>query len=72
MHQVITVAFFGLLLFLSGCVITPEFTPTTRDGALCKKECAMQMGRCDAAPYTCDRFHAKCVQACIDLDRVSK
>ncbi len=61
-----------LALSLSGCVITPAFHPTTEEGALCKRDCASEMGRCAGSSYTCDRAHAKCVSACIDLDQIKR
>lgn len=56
------------VVFLAGCVITPRFNPKTVVGAKCKHECATAISSCYGSPYTCDRGHAKCVQACIELE----
>jgi len=56
---------------LSGCA-APSFSPTTIEGANCKRQCATDMQGCQGSPYTCDRSYAQCVQSCIDIDRLSK
>jgi hypothetical protein len=61
-----------VLLFIEGCAFAPKFTPTTMRGAECKRECAMGRQACRANPYTCDNGYSGCIEACIDIDRLSK
>jgi len=56
----------------TSCAIAPSFTPTTIEGANCKKECAHKQQSCSASSYTCDQGYASCIEACIDIDRLSK
>lgn len=68
-------AIFTLLLttlLLSGCAMAPPFTPTTMQGAQCKKECAKAQQGCYASSYTCDQGYSSCIESCIDIERVSK
>jgi hypothetical protein len=65
------VVFVGLL-FCSGCVWTPGFKPQTREGAVCKRDCALANSNCAGSSYSCDKSRSLCIRACIDLERVSK
>jgi hypothetical protein len=56
---------------LLGCA-TSNFTPTTMAGAQCKKECATNMQMCTASSYTCDQSYGKCIEACVDTDRLGR
>ena len=58
-------------LTLASCAFAPSFTPTTMEGANCKKECAHKQQSCSASSYTCDQGYASCLEACIDIDRIS-
>ncbi len=58
-------------LVLVACA-APPFDPTTKEGAQCKKECALNQQRCSGSSMTCDKGYANCIQACIDMERVSK
>jgi hypothetical protein len=58
-------------LALAACA-APPFAPTTREGAQCKKECATNQQSCHGSSMTCDKGYANCIQACIDMERVSK
>jgi len=58
-------------LSLWGCVITPNFEPATLEGAKCKQQCAQAMQMCQGSSYTCDRSYAKCLEACMDIERVT-
>lgn len=57
---------------MASCAFAPSYTPTTIEGANCKKECAHKQQSCMASSYTCDKGYASCLEACIDIDRVSK
>lgn len=59
-------------LLLSSCAFAPSFKPTTIEGAQCKQQCAENMQRCSGSSYTCDKSYAKCVEACVDTERVIK
>ena len=61
-----------LLLLVGGCVSTPHFQPTTAEGVQCKQDCAHNMQLCAGSSYTCDRSYAKCIEACVDAERVRK
>lgn len=57
-------------LGLSGCVFTPFFTPTTKEGAECKHECAMANSGCGGSSYSCDKARSLCISSCKDMERV--
>lgn len=59
-------------IILDGCVFTPNFEPQTIEGTQCKQRCAHNMQLCSGSSYTCDRSYAKCIEACIDIERVLK
>ncbi len=59
-----------LFLFAS-CAMAPSFTPKTKEGVACKKECALNLQECRGSSYTCDKGYAKCLESCIDLERLS-
>jgi len=59
-------------VFLSACAMAPSFEPTTLEGARCKQRCAENMQLCFGSSYTCDRSYAKCIEACIDTERMAK
>lgn len=65
-------ALLGVLVLVGGCVSTPRFEPTTAEGAECKQDCAHNMQLCAGSSYTCDRSYAKCIEACVDAERVRK
>lgn len=60
------------LIVLTGCASGSGFHPQTRAGAQCKVQCAQDMARCLGAPYTCDRAASTCMNACADLDAMSR
>jgi hypothetical protein len=60
-----------LFTLLASCAFAPSFKPTTMEGAQCKKECAHKQQSCNASSYTCDQGYASCIEACIDIDRIS-
>lgn len=62
----------AILSLVGGCVFTPRFEPTTAEGAECKQDCAHNMQLCAGSSYTCDRSYGKCIEACVDADRVKK
>lgn len=64
--------FVATMLLLTSCVIAPSFEPTTLEGANCKQQCAKNMQLCNGSSYTCDRAYAKCIEACVDTERVIK
>jgi hypothetical protein len=57
-------------VLVCSCVSTPRFEPSTPEGAECKRQCSHNMQLCNGSSYTCDRGYAKCIEACIDLERV--
>jgi starvation-inducible outer membrane lipoprotein len=59
-------------VLLTGCVSTPNFTPETMEGAQCKMQCAENMQQCAGSSYTCDRGYSSCLQACKEIEAVSK
>jgi hypothetical protein len=67
-----TVLISAVMLFVGGCAFAPPFTPTTMQGAECKRVCAMGQSSCDGNPYTCDNGYKSCIESCIDIDRLSK
>lgn len=66
------IVLFSVFAALPGCVMAPSFQPTTIEGAKCKKDCAQTMQLCAGSSYTCDRSYAKCIEACVDVENVSK
>ena len=58
------------LLFV-GCAAAPMFVPKTIAGAKCKQECALQMSNCQGSSYTCDVANSQCVEACIEMDKLT-
>jgi len=67
--KVILISIF--IALLASCAFAPAFEPTTMAGAQCKKECAHRQQSCGASSYTCDQGYASCLEACIDIDRIS-
>ena len=67
-----TVLISAVMLFVGGCAFAPPFTPTTMQGAECKRVCAMGQQSCFGSPYTCDNGYKGCIESCIDIDRLSK
>ena len=66
---------FAILLLASclfvGCAAAPMFVPKTVEGAKCKQECALQMSNCQGSAYTCDSANSQCVEACIEMDKLT-
>ena len=71
-----TIIVLAVLLFVEGCAFPPEFIPTTMRGAECKSECAIRHQSCIAnpyrQPYICKNIYVSCIEACIDIDKLSK
>jgi hypothetical protein len=67
----LVIALCMLFFAVTSCAFAPSFKPTTMEGAVCKKECAQQQQSCRASSYTCDQGYASCLEACIDIDRMS-
>jgi len=61
-----------VFVLLAGCVMNPRFEPETLEGAECKLHCAESMSQCRASTYTCELGYASCLQACKDIEAVSK
>jgi hypothetical protein len=61
-----------LLLLLGGCASGSNFTPRTPQGAACKQQCALEMGRCAGSSYTCDRAASTCMAACQDAENTAR
>ena len=62
-----------MFLFLLSCATTPavNFTPTTMEGAVCKRDCANRKGMCGNY-ISCLDGYDKCMLACMDIDRLGK
>jgi hypothetical protein len=60
------------IVFWGSCVIAPHFEPQTMEGANCKHQCSENMQLCHGSSYTCDRAYAKCIEACMDKERIIK
>ena len=54
---------------LSGCATFYE--PVTKEGALCKQQCAQAQLSCAGSSYTCDMAYGNCIGSCKDIDRLS-
>ena len=68
-----TVLISAVMLFVGGCAVAPPFTPTTMQGAECKRVCAMGQQSCSGvSPLTCQQGYKSCIESCIDIDRLSK
>lgn len=60
-----------IFLFLVGCGAAPYY-PKTKEGALCKRQCAIDMAKCEGSSYTCDSAQSACYSSCRDIERLSK
>jgi hypothetical protein len=56
-----------VVLLLSGCA-TAEFTPTTKEGAACKMDCAQSPQTCRSSS-TCGRSYIRCIEACREINQ---
>lgn len=62
----------AILVVLVGCAAGGNFKPTTAEGANCKTQCAKDMAACSGSSYTCDRAASTCMNACEELDAVTR
>ena len=62
----------SILFCLVGCAAGSSFHPKTVEGANCKAQCAKDMARCGGSSYSCDRAASTCMDACQDLDSLTK
>jgi hypothetical protein len=66
MHRRRLVLLVLTLLCMAACAPAPPFTPQTLEGARCKLDCVDRSWGIFGISY------GRCVEACMDLDRVSQ
>lgn len=72
MQKIKLLAILYFLFFIAGCAAGSSFHPKTVEGANCKAQCAKDMARCGGSSYSCDRAASTCMDACQDLDNLTK